>query len=77
MNPPDENYDIFERLSDGKLLWRAVVPGLDAANLRLAEHAAQTRNEVVIMHLPTSKRVASMKIWQPHRLEWKIGGDTD
>ena len=75
MNPADEKYDIFEQLSDGKLLWRAVVTGLDAANLRMAEHAAETRNEVIVMHIPTSTHMASMKVWKPIRPESTIGGD--
>jgi hypothetical protein len=72
-----EQYDIFEKLPDGNLEWRTVAPGLEAANHQLAEHAAQTRNEVLIMHLPTSTHIASMKIRQPVQRELKIGAGMD
>ena len=72
-----EEYDIFEKLPDGNLMWRAVVPGLEAAHHRLAEHAAQTRNEVLIMHLPTSTHIASMIVRQPVQRELKIGAGMD
>jgi hypothetical protein len=56
----NRNYDIFEILSDGVSVWRAAVSGHDAGILKLRELAAQTKNEVRLMHMPTKAVIATI-----------------
>jgi hypothetical protein len=56
--------DLFEVNPDGSLTWRGVVHGHEAAVNRLRELAAQTKNEVRVMHVPTKSVVAVLNVPQ-------------
>lgn len=56
----DREYDIFEVLEDGSLVWRESGHGhADSVN-KLKALAAKTANEVRMMHLPTKTLIAAM-----------------
>jgi hypothetical protein len=54
----DTELDIFERVDDGSVCWRACVKGRDEASEFLSQMAKQTPNECFAMHLPTKEVVA-------------------
>ena len=54
----DRQYDIFERFSSGRLVWRAVKIGHEHSLFKLKELAARSTNEFVLMHVPTNSVVA-------------------
>lgn len=47
----DREYDIFERLPESSLVWRASVHGLENVQLKLKELAKQTSNECFAMDM--------------------------
>jgi hypothetical protein len=49
----EREYDLFEHLPNGDLLWRMTVNGHENAIQQLKELAATTSNEVRIAHLRT------------------------
>jgi hypothetical protein len=55
----NNEYDIFERRSDGSLIWRQVIHGQQNARNRLNELAAHEPNEFILMHLATDRLVAT------------------
>lgn len=61
----DRSYDIFEKLPDGALIWRAAVAGHENGILKLKEIAAQTKNEVRLMHIPDKTLIAVMNVPKP------------
>jgi hypothetical protein len=54
------DYDLFEVLSDGALMWREMVRGHEDANQKLVELSKRTANEVRVMHVLTNSLIASM-----------------
>jgi hypothetical protein len=60
----ERHYDIFEILPDGAPVWRTAVEGHERALLKLRELAAQTTNEIRVMHLASNSIVATMNISQ-------------
>ena len=56
----DREYDLFEIFPDGSALWRVTISGHEKAIARLREYAAQTTNEVRLMHLPTQTVIAAL-----------------
>ena len=56
----ERDYDLFEVLSDGGLIWREMVPGREKAVRKLAELSRRTANEVRVMHVLTNTLTASM-----------------
>lgn len=46
-------YDAFEVLSDGTLIWKATIVGHEDAIKKLKEVAKNNTNEFRLMHLPT------------------------
>jgi len=60
----EREYDLFELHPDGSLTWRGVVSGHEAAIRKLGELAAETKNEVRVMHVPTKSIVAVMNAQQ-------------
>jgi len=56
----ERSYDIFEVMPDGTLIWRATVVGHEPAIIALKNMAAQTKNEVLLMHLETRTTIAIM-----------------
>jgi hypothetical protein len=57
----ERTYDIFEKVSDGSLLWRTTIEGHEAAISKLRELAANTANELQVLHLPSKTLIASTK----------------
>jgi hypothetical protein len=56
----ERTYDIFEKTNDGSLVWRAVIPGREAAMRKLEEMAAQSPNEFQLKHLASDTVIATM-----------------
>jgi hypothetical protein len=56
----DREYDIFEKV-DGHELWRCSVVGHEAAIAKLKELAAKSKNEFVVIYIPTKSVIASLK----------------
>lgn len=56
---PDRDYDLFERLPDGGVLWRDRINGQTAAVAKLDELAANSPNEVFAIHLRSKEIVAT------------------
>lgn len=56
----EREYDLFELLPDGGLMWRETVAGHENAIRRLKELAQQTPNEVRMMHVLSNSMIASM-----------------
>jgi len=56
----ERTYDIFEKESDGSMLWRVAVPGHEAAIRKLQELAANSPNEFHLMHIPTKTTIATI-----------------
>jgi hypothetical protein len=56
----EQTYDIFEKMSDGALLWRAVVTGREAAMRKLEEMAAKSPNEFQLKHLASDTLIATV-----------------
>ncbi len=54
----ERTYDVFEKLSDGSLLWKKAVTGLNEALARLQELGSSSSNEHLVMHLPSKEIVA-------------------
>jgi hypothetical protein len=58
----DRKYDLFEKFSDGSLMWKGAITGLDNALRKLRELAATTMNECCVMHLPDQAVIASLNV---------------
>jgi hypothetical protein len=56
----ERTYDVFEKLPDGTLVWRATVTGHEQAIIQLKRLASQNSNEWQVMHLPTKTVIATM-----------------
>jgi hypothetical protein len=56
----DRDYDLFEVMPDGSLVWRGAVSRHNDAIVRLTELAAETTNEVRVMHVLTKALIAQM-----------------
>jgi hypothetical protein len=56
----ERTYDIFEKMDDGVLLWRAVIPGREAAMRKLEEMAVKSPNEFQLKHLASDTLIATM-----------------
>jgi len=56
----DREYDLFEVLSDGAVLWRQTVLGQENAVRKLEELSKRTLNEVRVMHVLSNSVIASM-----------------
>ena len=53
-------YDAFEVLPDGTLMWRATVVGHEDAFQKLKEVAKDSPNEFRLMHVPTKTVIATI-----------------
>ena len=58
----EREYDLFEQFSDHEPMWRGHAVGLTSARQKLQELARTTRNECLIMHLPTKEVVARLNV---------------
>jgi hypothetical protein len=56
----ERTYDIFEKMEDGVLVWRAVIPGREAAMRKLEEMAAKSSNEFQLKHLASDTLIATI-----------------
>jgi len=54
----DREYDIFEKLPDGKLIWRTVATGHDNAISVVKKLAAGSPHEFQVIHLSTKAVIA-------------------
>jgi hypothetical protein len=61
----ERTYDIFEKLPDGAMRWRASVAGHEPAILKLKEIAVSSTNEFQLMHLPTQTIIATLNEPKP------------
>lgn len=52
------NYDIFEILPDGAPMWRCTVDGQKAAVAELESLGKTSHNELIAVHLPSSRIIA-------------------
>jgi hypothetical protein len=63
-------YDIFELLPDGAVIWRGFGRGLDQATNKLRDLSRRSSNELFVFHAPTKQivirtNVASNAGWDP------------
>ena len=58
----EREYDLFEQFPDGERMWRGQEIGLTSARQKLQDLARTTRNECVIIHLPTNEVVARLNV---------------
>jgi hypothetical protein len=54
----DREYDIFERLPDGSILWRTVIKGFENALAALTKLGGGSPNEHFAIHTPTNTIIA-------------------
>jgi hypothetical protein len=54
----EREFDLFEKLPDGSVLWKAVVPGMENAVARLKSLGSTSPNEHFAIHTPTKTIVA-------------------
>jgi hypothetical protein len=57
----NREYDAFEVLPDGTLIWRATVKGREDAAEKLQQVAKDSPNEFLLMHVPTKTVIAAIK----------------
>jgi hypothetical protein len=55
----DRDYDLFEVLPDGSVIWKEAVAGHENAIRQLVELSKQTSNEVRVMHVLSNTLIAS------------------
>jgi hypothetical protein len=53
-------YDLFERMPDGSLLWRGLEEGLEQARCRLCVLNSETGHECFALYVPTEEIVATV-----------------
>jgi hypothetical protein len=58
----NREYDIFEKLPDGSILWRGFVSGIENAIAKLKEMGSLSPNEHFAFHTPTKSVVARINI---------------
>ena len=56
------DYDIFEKLPDGTVLWRVFVPGLQNALDKMQELSKLSPNEFFTYHSPTNETVGRANV---------------
>jgi hypothetical protein len=61
----ERDYDLFEVLPDGGVIWRETVRRHENAILRLIEFSKRTSNEVRVMHVLSKSLIASMNDPKP------------
>jgi hypothetical protein len=57
----ERDYDLFEVLPDGAVIWKETVSGHENAIRRLKELSKRTSNEVRVMHVLSNSLIASTK----------------
>jgi hypothetical protein len=61
----DRQYDIFEKLPEGAVVWRAFIPGLDNALAELKKFGKLSPNEFFAFHAPSKETVARVNVKTP------------
>jgi hypothetical protein len=56
----ERDYDLFEVLPDGALIWRETAAGHENAIKKLVELSKQTSNELREMHILSNTLIASL-----------------
>ena len=56
----ERDYDLFEVLPDGAVIWKESVHGHESAIQRLVELSKRTANEVRVMHILSNTLIASL-----------------
>jgi hypothetical protein len=56
----NREYDAFEVLPDGSLIWKATITGHEDAIKKLKEVAKDNTNEFRLMHLPSKTVIATI-----------------
>jgi hypothetical protein len=56
----NRSYDVFEKLPDGTLMWRATINGHEEAIATLIALAGKNSNEFQVMHLATKALIATV-----------------
>ena len=56
----ERDYDLFEVLPDGAVIWKESVHGHENAIQRLVELSKRTANEVRVMHILSNTLIASL-----------------
>ncbi len=54
----DREYDIFEKLPDGSILWRTMIKGFENALVELKKLGGDSMNEHFAIHTPSNTVVA-------------------
>ena len=54
----DREYDLFEKLPDGSILWRTVIIGLKNAVAELTRLGSLSNNEHFAIHTPSNTVIA-------------------
>jgi hypothetical protein len=58
----ERQYDIFEKLPDGSVVWRTFIPGLDNALAELKKFSKLSPNEFFVFHTPTKETIARVNV---------------
>jgi hypothetical protein len=58
----NQEYDLFEKFSDGSVLWKESVAGLENAVAKLKHLASLSSNEHFALHSPSNATVARMNV---------------
>ncbi len=61
----DREYDIFEKLPDGSILWRTMVKGFENALVGLKKLGSVSQNEHFAIHTPSNTVVARVNEPEP------------
>lgn len=56
----NRTYDVFEKLPDGSLIWRATINGHEEAITTLIGLAGENPNEFQVMHLGSKALIATV-----------------
>lgn len=62
----DREYDLFQVLGDGTLVWRETVAGHEAAIAKLEQLALLESCEFQLLHLPDNTVIATMNARTTH-----------
>ena len=62
----DRDYDLFQVLADGTLLWRETVAGHEGAMAKLEQLALLESCEFRLLHLPDNTLIATMNARKTH-----------
>jgi hypothetical protein len=64
----DRQYDIFQVLTDGTLLWRETIVGHQAALDKLNQLALSEQSEFRLLHLPDKTVIAKINSQSPKQM---------